>query len=198
MRRGWGTRTELDEWAKLAAENDAAPTALAPSSPRRYSGGMEAFFIAAVAVLVAAVLLWRLRPVARWPRNMPYTRRAGLLSQGEFAFFRVLVRAVPRGVSVAPKVRLADLVTVAPDAWHTYGRPIAGKHVDFTLVDWDTTAILAVVELDDRTHEQRDRRERDDFVDGVLGSAKVPVFHVKAAARYNLEEVRRLVEGAIR
>ena len=95
------------------------------------------------------------------------------------------------------KVRLADLVTVPPDAWHEYGRPISGRHLDFVLVDAETTAIQLVVELDDRSHEKRDRRERDAFVDAVLASAGVPVVRVRAAARYDAKEIRRRLEDAL-
>ncbi len=144
----------------------------------------ELYFIGAVVGAVFLIALWRLRPVRRWPRSMPYSRRAGLLSRGELAFYRVLLTAL--------------LVTVPFAVWQEYGRPISGKHVDFVLADARTTAILLVIELDDRTHQQRDRRERDEFVDGVLGSAGVPLLRVKAAGSYDVGEVRRLVTEVLR
>ena len=61
---------------------------------------------------------------------------------------------------------------------------------------WQTTAVLLVVELDDWTHQRAGRR-RDVLVDVVLRSAGVPIVRVKAAARYNTGEIRRLLERTL-
>ncbi len=158
---------------------------------------METYIAAALVAVVIAIIIWRVRPVRRWSTDMPYRKRDGLLSRGELAFHRALASAIPRGTALCPKVRLADVVTVPPDAWHEYGRPVSGKHLDFVLVDAETTAILLVVELNDRSHERRDRRERDAFGDAVLASAGVPVVRVKAAARYDAREIRGRLEKAL-
>ena len=47
---------------------------------------------------------------------MPYERQSSLLTKGELAFYRELLKALPRGLVVCPKVRLADVVRVLPDA----------------------------------------------------------------------------------
>src|SRR5262249_53316959 len=133
---------------------------------------------AALVAVVLAIIIWRLRPLKRWPADMPYRRRNGLLSRGELAFHRALAAAIPKGTALCPKVRLADVVTVPPDAWYEDGRQLGGNTLDSVLVDAETMAILLGVELDDRSHERGDRRERDAFVDSVLASAGVPIVRV--------------------
>ena len=44
---------------------------------------------------------------------------------------------------------------------------IRSKHIDFALADEDTN-IIALIELDDKSHERPDRIERDEFVNAVL------------------------------
>jgi very-short-patch-repair endonuclease len=89
------------------------------------------------------------------------------------------------------KTRLADVVRCPPDLWDTiHGRRLSQKHVDFVVYDRYTAAIVAVVELDDRSHDARDRRNRDAFVDRVLGSLGVAIVRVRAASTYNIESLR--------
>ena len=41
--------------------------------------------------------------------------------------------------------------------------------LDFVLYDCTDAKVVAAVELDDRSHDRRDRRERDEFVEPCAG-----------------------------
>lgn len=89
------------------------------------------------------------------------------------------------------KTRLADVVRCPPELWDTiHGRRLSQKHVDFVVYDRFTAAIIAVVELDDRSHNAPDRRDRDAFVDRVLVALGVAIIRVRAASSYNTESLR--------
>jgi hypothetical protein len=121
----------------------------------------------------------------------PYQRRDAMLSRGELAFYTVLRRALQGTFGISLKTRLADVVQIPPELWDSpHGWKLSQKHVDFVLYDRQTTGIVAVVELDDRTHDTAVRRRRDRFLDGVLKSVCVPIFHVRAAARYRVMDLR--------
>lgn len=144
--------------------------------------------IVLLALLVAGVLIVSLlvRLSRGGERRLPYFSRQFLLSRGEMAFYRVLVRALPPGLMICPKVRLADLINCPGDAWRQgYGGRIAGKHVDFVLADAGTLGIRMVIELDDRSHARTNRRERDVFVDRALEAAGIPILRVPAATQYD-------------
>ena len=145
--------------------------------------------LAAVAVVVA--VLGRFTG-PRYPRGaLPYFWRGYLLSKGEAAFYHALRQAVPPDLTIAPKVRVSDVIGCDAAAWKRgFGGRISQKHVDFVLVDARTTAFMLVVELDDKTHGRRDRRDRDDFVDRALAAAGIPVLRVPAAARYDAGALR--------
>jgi very-short-patch-repair endonuclease len=96
---------------------------------------------------------------------------------------------VARGISM--KTRLAHAVRCPAALWDTvHGRRLSQKHVDFVVYDRYTAAIIAVVELDDRSHNAKDRRDRDAFVDGVLSSLDVAIVRVRAARTYDVETLR--------
>ncbi len=124
-------------------------------------------------------------------RTARYEARQALLTRGELAFHSVLRMALPAEVGISLKTRLADILHCPESRWDSpHGRRIAQKHVDFVLYDYQTTAILAVIELDDRSHLQPHRRKRDRFLDASLRSAGVSLLRVRAARHYNLLDLR--------
>jgi hypothetical protein len=126
---------------------------------------------------------------------LPYERRESLLSRGEFAFYRVLSRAVAPRHGISMKTRLADVVRCRPELWDTiHGRRLSQKHVDFVVYDRFTAAIVSVVELDDRSHNAPDRRDRDSFVDGVFRSLGIAIVRVRAASSYDIDGLRLQLE----
>ena len=130
-------------------------------------------------------------------RAMPFRSRGALFSRGELAFFFALRRAVGRRYFIATKVRLADLVT-CPDAdWRQHGHAIAQKHVDFVLCHRRTTRIIVAVELDDRSHDEPARIERDAFVDKALAASGIGLIRVPASATYSRWELRSRIKMAL-
>ena len=85
----------------------------------------------------------------------------GLLLQGETAFYRALLAAVSDHYVIALKVRVADVLKVAGSSQGkgqtaAFNR-IAMKLFDFVVCDPLTLAFAGAVELDDRSHQRRDR-----------------------------------------
>ena len=155
-----------------------------------------AYLVGACAALLA--LWWFLRHLRSRLRRLPYFPRQFLLSKGELAFYRAMCQALPPRVLVSFKVRLSDIINCPGGAWKQgFGAKISQKHLDFVVVDAATTAIRFVVELDDRTHRRRDRRDRDAFVDAALAAAGVPIVRVPAAASYDPAWLRDALAGAL-
>ncbi|MDB5171323.1 MAG: hypothetical protein JWN51_96 [Phycisphaerales bacterium] len=144
-----------------------------------------------IGLVLFVALLAVLRKVLGGPGPLPYFSREFLLSRGESVFYHALRRALPGQLMICPKVRLADVINCSGDAWKAgFGGKISQKHVDFVLADLDTTAIALVIELDDRTHQRRDRAERDTFVDRAFAAAGIPMLRVPAAASYDVKALR--------
>jgi hypothetical protein len=116
-------------------------------------------------------------------------------------FLRALERAAGESASIYAKVRLADLVEVRESVsgrrfWQAFNA-ISCKHVDYVLCNPDTLEVICVIELDDRSHQRDDRRERDEFVDNVMQAARIPMLRFPAQTRYRTTEVRRRLENTL-
>jgi hypothetical protein len=137
-------------------------------------------------------------PSAQQQSILPYRMRGPLLSRGELAFFRVLRAALGGRFLIAIKVRVADLLDCPREAWEEgFGYMVARHHVDIVLCDHATTAVVAAIELDDRSHDRPARQNRDEFLDAAFAAAKVPLIRFTAAARYWRLDVRERIAQAI-
>jgi very-short-patch-repair endonuclease len=128
------------------------------------------------------------------PAAFPYRARASLVTKNEMLFYTALRRAAGARFTIAPKVRLADVITCRRAAWSMgYGRLIAQKHIDFLVCDPAGLRVLLAVEVDDHSHERRDRQRRDRFVDRALRAAGVPLVRVRAAASYDHRDLEDIL-----
>jgi len=160
-------------------------------------GGVWLEWLSHYGVAIATVLLALFLIVLgllRGRQRYPYQALPSLFSAAELRFLRVLEKALDRHTRVYAKVRIADVVRVRPgvDKRHFFRafNRIACKHLDYVLCEADSCAILAVIELDDRSHNRPERRERDAFVDAVMKASGIPILHIPVRARYDLRELK--------
>ncbi|WP_243149979.1 DUF2726 domain-containing protein [Thermaerobacter sp. PB12/4term] len=124
-------------------------------------------------------------------RKLPFQRVASLLTPAEKQFAQVLDQVVGDRYRVLSKVRFADLFTIqasGKDWWQAFGR-ISNKHVDFVLVDPGSWAPLLAIELDDSSHGQSRRRQRDQLVNEICRAGGLPLLRIPVRRRWNLDEV---------
>lgn len=136
------------------------------------------------------------------PVELAYESCGALLTPAEAAFYPVLAeaaRAGPEACLVMCKVRLSDLVRprkgLGRSPRQTLRNKADRKHVDFVVVRASDFGVVAAVELDDSSHQRKDRKERDGFVDGALEAAGVRVVRVKWGRGYDLEGVAGVLWG---
>ncbi len=153
-------------------------------------------YVCVGAVAALLVVLWVCGAIlARLFRNpYPYTAAPSLLTPAERVFYVALRQAVGAEHVIFAKVRLADILHLEQGVagkrrWNAFTR-ISSKHADFVVCDPRDFRVLGVVELDDRSHQQRDRRERDDFFNAAFAAADIPVWRVRAQRGYPLEPLR--------
>lgn len=124
------------------------------------------------------------------PEILPYRLRDDFLSQAEFSFYKILSSLGSGRLTIQTKVRLADLFFVArPNENVVYFNRIAQKHLDFLVCESLTMKPLLGIELDDASHQQNNRQERDDFVDRVFQAAGLPLLRLPVEPEYNTREV---------
>lgn len=134
----------------------------------------------------------------RKPARLPYESRGMLLSKNEAAFYHGLRRVVADRYAIAMKVRLADILKCDREAWKAgYGNRIISKHVDFVLVDQDSTAFIAAIEIDDNSHQRNDRRTRDEFLNDALAAAEIPLIRFPARNRYDVRTIEHTLNESL-
>lgn len=132
-------------------------------------------------------------------QRLPYFAQEHLLSKGELVFYKSLAKALPDGLAISMKTRLSDVIGCTAEGWKAgFGAKISQKHVDFVAFDPATSAILFVVELDDKSHDRPDRQARDAFLNAALAAAGVPIIRVIAARSYDPDDLREQIEPVVR
>jgi len=150
---------------------------------------------------LASVLQWLgLAPQPHRDAVLPYRLRDDFLSRAELSFYHVLRVTVADWAVVCPKVSLGDLFFAQAG---DYGRNrswmnrIDRKHIDFLLCDPRTMRPLLGIELDDASHRQQKRGERDQFVEQVFATAGLPLARVLVQAEYDTRELNTYLQGRI-
>lgn len=117
---------------------------------------------AVLAAITTLLVLWLL--FGRRKPWLAHVRRKPLLTDNELEFFNRLTRALPR-YYIFPQVSLGAVLDADPNLTPKQ-RWIIRSHFDRKIADFiicepRTLKVLAIVELDDRTHDPRRDRERD-------------------------------------
>lgn len=140
----------------------------------------------AVGLLVIGVLAFI--SFARKPRFRPHS----LMTANEREFYGRLVAALP-GCQIWPQVPI--LALLRPDAkegsrafWRGF-RMISNTRVDWVVAE--NLEVLAIIELDDRTHDARKDAKRDQ----ILAACGYTVVRFDTKPRPSPEQIRRAVLG---
>ena len=126
-------------------------------------------------------------------QKLPYHFKY-LLTKNEWDFYKKMKIVTDRyNLHIIAKVRLADLVEVdnylTGNAFNKYFWKIQAKHVDFVLCNPDNLAVIAIIELEDGSHNTAERAQRDNFVDKVLTKCGYKIIHTYNGS--NIEETLR-------
>lgn len=157
--------------------------------------------IALFLILIAAVAVKKLlEKKTKELHGYPYEKEHALFSPAERSLLGVLDMNANGSYRFMGKVRLADIIKVKgkmnkSSRQNAFNR-IQSKHVDIVACDPATLIVQFVIELDDSTHSQPKRRNRDDFVDNALKAAGVPVVHVAAKRVYSEQDIQHIFTQA--
>lgn len=123
-----------------------------------------------IAALVAAWLIWSELTDA-WARRRPRGpyKAKSILTPNEIEFFNRLVSALP-GYVVLSQVAMSALIeprTQDPKEYMRRRVKFAQKYVDFVVCEPGDLRVIAIVELDDITHDAAKDALRDEMVEGA-------------------------------
>ncbi|MDP1814529.1 MAG: DUF2726 domain-containing protein [Leadbetterella sp.] len=119
-----------------------------------------------------------------------YQKKNRVMNESEQALFINLQKALGDTHIVLSKVRIEDFVEVNKEKAHSYknhwglrGR-IKSRHVDFLVCDRASTKPLLAIELDGKSHNGKQRQERDHFVDELYKAINLPIEHISVGGNF--------------
>ncbi len=121
--------------------------------------------------------------------KFPYILADSLLSSKEHKFYNSLKPITDKlGYTVLCKMRLADIIKVPKDTyeslrWFNY---IKAKHIDFVICN-NKFELMALIEVDDYTHNFDNRKKRDDFVNKIFQQLNIKLLHYKTWTSEQIE-----------
>lgn len=153
----------------------------------------EHYFTYAAGGVLLCVLAAITLKIATRPR---YATRRSLVTQAERTLLDTLDEAVAGQYRIALKPRVADILTLEGGSRRRRiegMRSLFGMHFDYALCDPQTLNVLAVIELDDRSHRDKQVQRRDRLKDEACHKAELPLLRIKASSGYSTEIIKQQI-----
>jgi hypothetical protein len=131
-----------------------------------------------------------------WPdsEDWPFVAINPVITPPEQILYRRLLEALPECMVLA-QVQLSRVLGVQDGhPFHVWNNRISRMSLDFVVCRWNGR-LVAVIELDDRSHERADRIEADAKKDAALAAAGVPIIRWKVHAMPDHAQIRHAIRA---
>jgi len=124
--------------------------------------------------------------------KLPYKKEKYLMNISERKFFEEVENIIDDDYVIIPQISLNSILkTNSKNNFWKYQNKINKKIVDFLICKKPYFEPVMIVEYDGRTHNRKDRKERDLFLDKALKSAGLEVLHFKHRKNISREAVKK-------
>lgn len=129
-----------------------------------------------------------------------YFAKNTIMTERENKFFKQLNEILGNKWFVIPQVHLSALLNhkVKGQNWKAAFRHINGKSVDYVLLSKETMKPICAIELDDSTHNYKNRVERDAEVERIFAEAKLPLARFKNPEKLSRQDIVNTIAAAIK
>ena len=157
--------------------------------------GDQMEFIALFLIVIVLLFILLFKNKSSKQTVAPYELCGPLFTPAERSFYGVLKLACEDKAVVFGKVRIADILKprkgLNRGQWQIAFNKISAKHFDFILCNPKNLTVLAVIELDDKSHSQEKQIKRDEFVESACKTAGLKLHRFKASASYAVDEIKK-------
>ncbi|MFA6686429.1 MAG: DUF2726 domain-containing protein [Desulfuromonas sp.] len=151
--------------------------------------------------IVAFIVNQKKAPATSESIEASYELIDSVFTPAERSFYGVLKQAIDGEAEILAKVRVADVLKpqkgINKSVWQTAFNKISRKHFDFILCNISDLSVICGIELNDQSHKNKDRKERDNFLLNACRSANLPLIMINAQANYSLVEIRQTLSAHI-
>lgn len=117
-----------------------------------------------------------------------FEKKERFFTNSEKVFWDLLIKINQERYLILSKVRLEDIVKVGKDiTWEKKNikrNYIKSKHIDFVILDKKNNSILAVIELDGKSHGGEKQTKYDLIKNEILNSVKLKLFRIKVGEKF--------------
>ena len=159
-----------------------------------------AFFILLALDFITRKLFTNKESVEIKKSTYRYFAKNTIMTERENKFFKQLNEILGNKWFIIPQVHLSALLNhkVKGQNWKAAFRHINGKSVDFVLLSKETIKPICAIELDDSTHNYKNRVERDAEVERIFADAKLPLARFKNPEKLSRQEIVNTIAAAIK
>lgn len=128
-----------------------------------------------------------------------YNRKYVIMTEREQEFYKKLKLVCGDSILIFPQIHLSSLFfhNVKGQNFKLAFRFINRLSVDFVLVDSRNFKTLLAIELDDSTHNEKDRIKRDLIVNDIFKKANFPLLRVESVKIDN-EKLKEMILESIK
>ena len=156
-------------------------------------------------LIIIAVLLYILGYIVKYinsNKNITinencYLPKMNPMTETEKTFLSYLKHFTDKhNLIILPQVQLQSIFKLSNNKDITSFNKIKSKSVDFAIVDNKYNYKL-FIELDDYTHNPKNRIERDSFVNNLFNTYNLKLRRIKAQKNYDLELIENIIKEVV-
>jgi len=150
-------------------------------------------------IIFVGVVILELFFGKRKKRVYEYRKKDFFMTRSEHEFFDTLISIIGNKYYIFAQVHLSTFLYHKIKKQNRLGAfsHINQKSVDFVLCDKSYISPKLVIELDDKTHERKSRILRDDEVNRILETARLPILRIKNYKDLDSNELLNKINSVI-
>ena len=147
-----------------------------------------------ILIIIIEITIMILTAFGNKETKIPVARKT-LLTKAEINFLQTLEKTIPENLRITCKCRMEDIMYAKKgNEYQKTRNRIKSRHVDFVVYDPQTGYTIVAIELDDKSHENR--QMQDNIKNIAMKSAGIPFFRQKVQKEYSTEEIKRKIYEA--
>lgn len=156
------------------------------------------FVFSLVVLVVIAVLVGKTKRKTT-PSKYSYTKKDFFMSRAEHECYDALIQAVGHDYYIFAQVHLPTIVnhTVKGQSWQGALSHINRKSVDYVLCDKSYISPKLAIELDDKSHQEEDRKIRDQELERILAEAGIPLLRLENHGSFDSTTIQKQIQETL-
>lgn len=156
------------------------------------------FLFSLIVLVVIAVLIGKTKQKTN-PSKYSYTKKDFFMSRAEHECYNALIQAVGHDYYIFAQVHLSTIVnhTIKGQSWQGALSHINRKSVDFVLCDKSYISPKLAIELDDKSHQEEERKTRDQELERILAEAGVPLLRLENHGSFDSTAIQKQIQETL-